>query len=72
MNLWVWEHCALSNQMFDTLSCLTPLPLLFSYKILFPVVGLKMSAVALKSRNRFFVRYSNGTLFSAFTEHTVL
>lgn len=56
MNLWVWGHCALSNQMFDTHSSLTPLPLLFLYKILFPVVGLKMSAVpsvALKSRNSF-------------------
>ena len=59
MNLWVWKHFALSNQMFDAHSFLTSLPLLFSYKILLLAVGLKMSAVpsvALKSRNRVFVR----------------
>jgi hypothetical protein len=59
MNLWVREHCALSNQMFDAHIWLTPSPLLLSCKIACPVVSLKMSAVpsvALKSRNRVFLR----------------
>jgi hypothetical protein len=47
MNVGMWEHCAFDNENFRCGKCntSTPLSLLISCKLSFPVVGLKMSSL---------------------------
>jgi TRAP-type C4-dicarboxylate transport system permease large subunit len=54
MNVMMWEHCTSASQFLDVakFSTLTQLPLLISFKLSLPVLGLKMSSLptlALKS-----------------------
>jgi hypothetical protein len=62
MDVAMWEHRTFDSEVFrcGKVYYLTPLSLLISCKLSFPIVGLKMSSLptfALKSPNRIFVWY---------------
>jgi hypothetical protein len=61
MNAAMWEHCNLTMSLdVAKFTTLTPLSLLISCKLSFPIVGLKMSSLptlAFKSPNKIFVWY---------------
>jgi hypothetical protein len=63
MNVAMWEHCTFDNEFLGVtkFTSLTPLTLLISCKLSFPIAGLKMSSfptLALKSPNKIFMWYS--------------
>jgi hypothetical protein len=62
VNVAMQEHCTLDDQIFymAKFTALTPLSLLISCKLLFPVVGLKISSLptfAFRSPNKIFKWY---------------
>jgi hypothetical protein len=62
MNVTVWEHCTFDSQILDVaeFTAITPLSLLISCKLSFPIVGLEMSSLptlALNYSNRIFMWY---------------
>jgi hypothetical protein len=48
MNVAMWEHCTFEYEIFLAVAeftALSPLSLLISYKLSFPIVGLKLSSL---------------------------